>query len=254
VGLVIVEAWGLTETTAPGTTNPLDRVRPGTVGRPFPGVEVALDDGGEILVHGPNVFKGYHNRPADNAEAFTQIDGKRWFRTGDLGRFDDAGYLVIVDRKKEIEVLDTGKKIAPIAVEETLKTVSPYVGEVCLVGTGRKFAGALIQPNFDRLVGWADEHRVAYDKTALVVKPDPTGAPMTYAVGPDLLAAPQVVKLFEEEVAKSNARVADYERIRAFRLVPHVFSVDRDELTPSLKKKRRVILQHYSEEVESMFR
>jgi long-chain acyl-CoA synthetase len=235
-GIVIVEAWGLTETSAPGTTNPYTRVRPGTVGEPFPGVEIALDDEGEILIRGPNVFARYHNRPQEDAACFVELDGKRWFRTGDIGRFDEAGYLKIVDRKKELEVLDTGKKIAPVSVEEMLKTVSPYVGEACVVGTGRKFAGALIQPNFDRLVQWADQHGVAYDKSALVVKPDPTGAPTTYTVGRDLLAAPQVQKLFEDEVAKCNARVADYERIRVFRLVPHVFSIERDEFTITLKK------------------
>lgn len=254
LGILIVEAWGLTETSAPGATNPLERVRPGTVGTPFPGVEIALDQDGEILIRGPNVFQGYHARPEEDAEAFVELEGKRWFRTGDLGEFDDAGYLRIVDRKKELEVLDTGKKIAPISVEETLKTVSPFVGEACLVGTGRKYAGALIQPNFDRLLGWAREQGVAFDEKDLVVKPDPTGTPMTYAVGKDLLEEPKVKALFEEEVAKANARVADFERIRAFRLVPHVFSIDRDELTITLKKKRRVILRNYADEVEAMFR
>ncbi|HUR69574.1 MAG TPA: long-chain fatty acid--CoA ligase [Candidatus Thermoplasmatota archaeon] len=254
VGIVIVEAWGLTETSAPGTTNPTDRVRPGTVGTPFPGVSIALDEDNEILVHGPNVFLGYHERPEETAEAFVLIDGKRWFRTGDIGRIDEAGYLKIVDRKKEIEVLDTGKKISPIFVEETLKTVSPYVGEACLVGTGRKFAGALIQPNLDRLVGWAREQGIPFDERALVVRPDATGSPMTYTVGGDLVDAPEVRALFEGEVAKANAKVADYERIRAFRLVPNVFSIERDELTITLKKKRRVILANYKDEIESMFR
>lgn len=253
VGILIVEAWGLTETSAPGTTNPLDRVRPGTVGTPFPGVRIALDPEGEVLVAGPNVFQGYHNRPQENAEAFVEIDGTRWFRTGDLGRFDDAGYLRIVDRKKEIEVLDTGKKIAPISVEETLKTVSPFVSEACLTATGRKFAGALIQPDFDRLVAWAREEKIPFDASRIVVKPDPTGTPMTYAVGDDLLRAPRVLALFEGEVAKCNARVADFERIRQFRLVPHAFTIDRDELTLTLKKKRRVILANYRALVDDMF-
>ena len=253
-GIVIVEAWGLTETTAPGATNSPWRVRPGTVGTPFSGVKVALDDEGEILVSGPNVFSGYHERPEENAASFVTIDGVRWFRTGDIGKLDDAGYLRIVDRKKEIEVLDTGKKISPIFVEETLKTVSPFVAEACLVGTGRKFAGALVQPNFDRLVAWARENKVAFDESAIVVRPDPTGQPMTYTVGEDLLRAPEVRKLFAAEIEKANAKVADYERIRAFWLVPHVFSIDRDELTITLKKKRRVIVEHYRDEIEAMFR
>ena len=275
VGILIVEAWGLTETSAPGCTNPHQRVRPGTVGKPFPGVDIALaDDGetaasgasedqaashlppgcGEILVAGPNVFQGYHRRPEESAAAFVEIDGKRWFRTGDIGRFDEAGYLQIVDRKKELEILDTGKKIAPVLVEETLKTVSPFVAEACLVGTGRKFAGALIQANFDRLVAWAKENGVAFDQGMIVVRPDPTGAPMTYTVGQDLLSDPKVQALFQDAVDKCNARVAEFERIRVFRLVPNVFSMERDELTVKLSKKRRVILEHYRDEVDAMFR
>lgn len=253
IGVPIAELWGMTEMAGPGTTNTLDRYKPGTVGWPIPGVDVALDDDGEVCVAGPNVFDGYHARPEENAALFFEADGCRWFRTGDVGRFDEDGALCIIDRKKEIEVLDTGKKLAPVAIEERLKTVSPLVAEACVVAHGRKYAGCLVQADFDRLVAWARERSVPFDESRIVVRPDPTGAPMTYGVGEDLLAHPEVHGLFTQEVERCNAHGADYERIRAFHLVPHVFSQDRDELTMTLKKKRRVILAHYAAEVERMF-
>ena len=254
IGVRVCELWGLTELTGPATTTTLDRFKPGSVGWACPGVEVMLAEDREICVSGPNVFVGYHTQPAENAAVFFTHDGKRWFRTGDVGELDEDGALRIVDRKKEIEVLDTGKKIAPISVEERLKSVSPMVAECCLVATGRKFAGVLIQPNYDRLVAWAREHHVRFDERTIVVKPDPTGAPMTYAVGRELLDDPRVRQLFQEAIDACNARSADFEAIRAFHLVPHAFTVDREELTPTLKKKRRVILAHYRDEIEPMFR
>lgn len=253
VGITVVELWGLTELTGPGTTNTLHRFKPGSVGWACPGVHVALDADGEIMVAGPNVFAGYHEQPAENAASFVEEDGRRWFRTGDIGTFDDDGALRIIDRKKELEVLDTGKKVAPVSIEERLKTVTPFVSEALFVATGRKYAGILIQPNYDRLVAWARAEGLVFDEGAIVVKPDPTGAPMTYAVGPELLADPRVQALYQRAIDECNARSADFERVRAFRLVPHTFTVDRDELTPSLKKKRRVILAHYRDHVEDMF-
>ncbi|HVM45640.1 MAG TPA: long-chain fatty acid--CoA ligase [Candidatus Thermoplasmatota archaeon] len=254
IGVRVYELWGLTELTGPGTTTTPDRFKPGSVGWACPGVEVMLDEDHEICVSGPNVFAGYHAKPEENAAAFFEREGKRWFRTGDVGTLDEDGALRIVDRKKEIEVLDTGKKIAPIAVEERLKTVSPFVGECCMVATGRKYAAMLIQPNYDRLLAWARERGVPFDETRLVVRPDPTGAPMTYEVGRDLLDDPRVRQLFQDAVDACNARSADFESIRAFHLVPHVFTVDRDELTPTLKKKRRVIHAHYRDGIEALFR
>jgi long-chain acyl-CoA synthetase len=188
VGIPILEGYGLTETSAPSNVNPPTRFKPGTVGPPFPGMEMTLAEDGEVLMKGPNIFSGYYNLPKETAEAFTE-DG--WFKTGDIGAFDDTGYLRIVDRKKELEVLNTGKKVAPVGVEEKLK-LSPFVGEALYTATDRKFAGCLIQPNFDALVSWADKSGIAYDKTKVVVKPDPTGQPMTYSVGRDLLDRPEV--------------------------------------------------------------
>ena len=249
IGIPIFEGYGLTETSAPSNVNPPRKFKPGTVGPPFPGMEMTLADDGEILMKGPNVFKGYYKLANETKDAFTE-DG--WFKTGDIGAFDEDGYLKIVDRKKELEVLDTGKKIAPVTVEEKLK-LSPFVGEALLVATDRKFAGCLVQPNYDKLVKWADENGIRYDKTKVVVKPDPTGQPMTYSVGRDLLDDPKVRELYQREVEECNKKVADFERIKAFELVDHAFTIDRDELTLTLKKKRRVIRKNYDALIEKMF-
>ena len=250
IGINLLEGYGLTETSAPSNVNLPRKFKPGTVGPPFPGMEMRLADDGEILMKGPNVFKGYYNLPGETKDAFTE-DG--WFKTGDIGAFDEDGYLKITDRKKELEVLNTGKKIAPVTVEEKLK-VDPYCGEALLVATDRKYAGCLIQPNFDMLVAWADKNGIPYDKSKIVIKPDPTGTPTTYAVGRDLVDDPKVKDLYQKAVDQCNAKCADFEQIRTFRLADHMFTVDRDELTPTLKKKRRVIHKNYQGLIEDMFR
>lgn len=249
IGVPIYEGYGLTETSAPSNVNLPWKFKPGTVGPPFAGMEQTLADDGEVLMKGPNVFKGYYNLPSETKEAFTD-DG--WFRTGDIGQFDEDGYLKIVDRKKELEVLNTGKKIAPVTVEEKLK-LDPLVADALLVATDKKFAGCLIQPNFDMLLDWANKNGVAYDKSKVVVKPDPTGQPMTYQVGMDLIESPQVRAHFQRIVDETNQKCADFERIKVFAFADHAFTMDRDELTPSLKKKRRVIVKNYKDRIDAMF-
>ncbi|HUR69154.1 MAG TPA: AMP-binding protein, partial [Candidatus Thermoplasmatota archaeon] len=249
IGVPIYEGYGLTETSAPSNVNLPWKFKPGTVGPPFPGMEMTLADDGEVLMKGPNIFKGYLNQPAETKDAFNE---EGWFKTGDIGKFDEDGFLAIVDRKKEIEVLNTGKKIAPVTVEEKLK-LNPLVADALLVATDRKFAGCLVQPNFDALVAWADKNGIAYDKNKVVVKPDPTGQPMTYQVGRDLLDAPQVRAQFQKAIDDTNARCADFEQIKTFAFADHAFTMDRDELTPTLKKKRRIIVQHYKTQIEGMF-
>lgn len=249
VGIPILEGYGLTETSAPSNVNPPSKFKPGMVGPPFPGMEMTLADDGEVLMKGPNIFQGYYKLPQETAEAFTE-DG--WFKTGDIGAFDEDGYLKIVDRKKELEVLNTGKKVAPVVVEEKLK-LSPFVGEALYTATDRKYAGCLIQPNFDKLVEWAKQNGVPFDASKVVVKPDPTGQPTTYSVGRDLLENPRVREVYQKAVQDCNAKCADFEQIRVFELIENMMSMDRDELTPTLKKKRRVVLKNYEPLVERMF-
>lgn len=249
IGVPIYEGYGLTETSAPSNVNLPWKFKPGTVGPPFPGMEMTLAEDGEVLMKGPNVFQGYYNLAGETKDAFTS---EGWFRTGDIGQFDEDGFLKIVDRKKELEVLNTGKKIAPVTVEEKLKG-NALVAEALLVATDHKFAGCLIQPNFDLLVDWANKNGVSHDKSKIVVKPDPTGQPMTYQVGRDLLDDRRVVELYQRIVDETNTRCADFEQVKAFCFADHAFTMDRDELTPTLKKKRRVIVAHYKPLVEGMF-
>jgi len=249
IGVPILEGYGLTETSAPSNVNLPRKFKPGAVGPPFPGMEMKLDEDGEVLMKGPNVFQGYYNLDKETAEAFTS-DG--WFRTGDIGTFDDDGFLKIVDRKKELEILSTGKNVAPVLVEETLK-VSDFVSEALAVGHGQKYVGILIQPNFDALVDWADKAGVAYDKSQVVVKPDPTGQPMTYQVGRDLLADSKVKALYQEAITTANTKLANFEQIKTFAFADHAFTMDRDELTPTLKKKRRIIRANYEEQIATLF-
>ncbi|MHB8603802.1 MAG: AMP-dependent synthetase/ligase, partial [Thermoplasmatota archaeon] len=260
VGVNILEGYGLTETAAPSNVNRPTKFKPGTVGPPFPGMEMTLADDGEILMKGPNIFKGYWNIPAETKEAFTD-DG--WFRTGDIGVFDDDGYLKIVDRKKELEVLDTGKKIAPISVEQKLME-SPYISEGMLVATGQKFAGALIVPNFDNLLRWAKQNGVAFDDKLVVKVKDPTGNEMAVRVGNDLIGDLKVTKLYEAEIAKTNEKCAEYERVKAFRLIPRAFTNpmlplplapgEDYEVTLTLKKKRKLIAKNFQDLIADMFK
>ncbi|MEA3199566.1 MAG: long-chain acyl-CoA synthetase [Thermoplasmata archaeon] len=249
VGIPILEGYGLTETSAPSNVNPPHKFKPGTVGPPFPGMEMTLAEDGEILMKGPNIFQGYHNLPKETAEAF---NAEGWFKTGDIGAFDEDGYLKIVDRKKELEVLNTGKKIAPVMVEEKLK-VNPLVGEALFVATDRKYGACLIQPNFDALVAWAKKEGIAFDGSKVVIKPDPTGQPMTYSVGRDLLDNPRTKALYQQIVDEMNRTLADFEQVRSFAFADNVFSMDRDEMTMTLKKKRRVIAKNYHDVIEGMF-
>jgi long-chain acyl-CoA synthetase len=195
------------------------------------------------------VFLGYYNLPKETKEAFTE-DG--WFRTGDLGEFDADGYLRIIDRKKELEVLSTGKKIAPIMVEEAMKT-SPYIGEVLLTATDRKFAACLIQPKYEVLLRWMGDNSVAFDKARVIRAKDTTGTEVITSVGDDVTQNPRVIALFQGEIDRINRQFSDYERVKAFRLIPNTISIARDELTPTLKKKRRVIVKNYQKLIEEMF-
>ncbi len=257
--LGIVEAYGLTESTGMVTSNPFHSYRAGSVGIPMPGVAVGLGDEEEVLLAGPAVFGGYLNLEAETSEAFVERDGRRWLRTGDVGRIDADGYLHIVDRIKELEVLDTGKMVAPLRVEEMLKGSSPLVEDAVLIGTGKKYVAALIQPAYDALLQWARKEGIAEasgdarDDPETVRLVDPTGEERTYGLGPRLLEHPRIRKAYEDAVEACNARLADFERIKRFDLVPHAFTVDRGELTPTFKKRRKIILSNHGPRIDALF-
>ncbi|NEA53894.1 long-chain fatty acid--CoA ligase [Streptomyces sp. SID13666] len=219
-GLVIVDAWGLTETTGVATTNSPGGFRFGSVGRPLDGVEVRTAEDGEILVRGPIVCAGYL-RPDGTVLPATDADG--WFPTGDVGRIDEDGYLWITDRKKEIIVLSSGKNVAPAAVENALKE-HPLIGQALVHGDGRPYLVALLVLDPELAPAWADRE------------------------GPEALRAE-----IARAVATANARLSRPEQIKRYHLLTDEWGPATGELTPSLKLKRRVIRSTYAEEIDSLY-
>ena len=231
IGLAILEGYGQTETSPIIATNTPEAYRIGTVGKPFPGVEVRLaDEDREILVRGPNVMKGYYRNEAATAEAFTP-DG--WLKTGDIGEFDADGFLRITDRKKDLFKTSGGKYVAPSRVENLLK-LHPLVNQVVAIGERRKFISVLIVPDFDRLAkelgAAAGESREAQ------------------------LARPEVRKRFEEALESLSSELASYELPKKFALLPRELTLEDGELTPTQKVKRKVVEEKYAAEIDAMYR
>lgn len=229
-GLNLVEGYGLTETSPVVTANPIDRIRLGTVGPPIPDVEVRIADDGEILVRGPNVMRGYYNKPDATREALR--DG--WFHTGDIGQLDAAGYLRITDRKKDLIVTSGGKKIAPQPIEASL-TSDPLVGEAVLLGDRRNFVSALIVPSFPAL-----DQRLRELKA--------TSAPRE-----ELVHRPDVIAEYQKVVDRVNQQLGQFERIKKFVLLPAEFTLARGELTPTMKVRRKVVEELWAAQIEDMY-
>lgn len=228
-GLTVLEGYGLTETTAPAAVNLPADLRIGTVGPPFPGTSVRVDDDGEVLVAGPHVFRGYCGRPDLTALAVT--DG--WFRTGDLGVLD-GGHLRITGRTKEIIVTAGGKNVAPAALEDRLRG-HPVVSQVVVVGDGRPFVGALVTLDAEMLPGW------------LASRGLPAMRPAEARRDPRVLAA------LEEAAAEASDAVSRAEAIRAVRVLEGDFSEANGYLTPSLKVRRDVVLHDFAADVEALY-
>jgi len=231
-GILVLEGYGLTETSPVVSVNRPEYYRFGTVGRPIPGVEVRIAEDGEILVRGPNVMLGYYNKPAETAEV---IDPDGWFHTGDLGSIDADGFLRITGRKKDIIVLANGKNVAPVPIEEQLKT-SPYIAEAVLFGDEQDVITALIVPNFEQTREWAKMQ-------GLLVQSDA-----------ELVALPEVKQLMKQEIDRLTTHLAEFEKVRRFTLLDHPFSIETGELTPTLKVRRHFIKQRYAKELEAMRR
>jgi long-chain acyl-CoA synthetase len=230
-GIPIFEGYGLTETSPVLTVNGWGAVRLGCVGRAIPNVELEIAEDGEILAKGPNIMKGYFNHPEATAES---IDAAGWFHTGDIGILDEDGFLAITDRKKEIIVNAYGKNIAPAPIENALKA-SRFIGQAMIIGDRRKFISALLVPDFEALAAWAEREGVpGADPGALV-------------------AEPKVRALFGAEVDAVNHRLARYEQIHAWELVPQEFSIEGGELTPTQKIKRRVVNTKYKSLIDAMY-
>lgn len=234
-GILILEGYGLTETSPVISMNHPAQWKFGTVGVPAPGVEVHIAEDGEILTRGPHVMKGYFNNEAATAEV---IDGEGWFHTGDIGLIDEDGFVKITDRKKNIIVLSNGKNVAPQPIESEL-VQSPFIDQIMLVGNERKNLAALIVPNFDALKAWAAENNVA------------TGG--TDGETPPLHETREVQQLIQGDIRSRLTDFADFEQVRRFKLLEKEFSQEADEMTPTLKLKRNVIMERYGDAIEEMY-
>jgi long-chain acyl-CoA synthetase len=232
MGMLVLEGYGLTETSPFVSVNRPDDFVFGTVGRPAPGTEVMIDAGtGEILVRGPQVMQGYLNDPAETARA---IDPEGWFHTGDIGELDEIGRIRITDRLKNIIVLANGKNVSPGPMEAAL-SMSKFIAQAVILGDRHPYAGALIAPDFDELGAWAAAQGV------------------TEMPPEQLVEQPAVAKLFDAEVRRSLDGFAVYERPRRIALLPRLLSEEEGELTPSMKVKNRVVVEKWADKIAYLF-
>jgi len=232
IGLPLAELWGMSETCGAGSVNPPGKIKLGTVGPPGPGVQIKLDSDGEVLVKADIVMVGYRNLPQQTAEAFTE-DG--WLRTGDIGAFDEDGYLTIVDRKKELIISAAGKNMSPANIEATLKSASPLIGQACCIGDRRPYNTALIVLDADFAPVWAAAQGI--EQTSL-----------------ESLAGDERVRAaVQEAIDGANAKLARVEQIKKFEIVAGDWLPGSDELTPTMKLKRKPIAAKYTETIDGMY-
>jgi long-chain acyl-CoA synthetase len=232
LGIELGELWGMSETCGVGTCNRPGEVRIGTVGPAEPGVEIKIADDGELLVRGDCVMTGYRNAPEKTAEA---IDSDGWLHTGDIGQLDDDGFLRIVDRKKEIIINAAGKNMSPANIEATIKSSSPLIGQAVCIGDRRRYNTALIVLDADFAPQWATQHGV-----------EATGFE-------ELAQEPAVIAAVGAAIDSANEHLARVEQIKRFTIVPGDWLPGGDELTPTMKLKRRPIDAKYEAEIESMY-
>jgi len=207
------------------------QIKPGTVGKPVLWTEEKIAEDGEILVKGPQVFKGYWNLPEATAEAFTE-DG--WFKTGDIGEFDKEGFLTITDRKKELFVTSGGKNVAPHPIELAI-TAKPYIDQACLIGDAEKYLTALIVPDFPEIQRYAKHNGI------------------TAGSDKELIENDQVKELIKKQVDAVNETLPRYEQIKYYKVLDKPFSVESGELTPTLKLKRRIVFEKFKDDIEKMY-
>ncbi len=249
MGITIIEGYGMTEVAAPSNLNPVGRFKPGTVGPPLAGVMQKIAEDGEILIKGDNVMMGYYKLPEETKEYFTE-DG--WLKTGDIGAFDEDGYLVFKERKKHILVLSTGKNVAPLPIEEALKR-SRWVDEALVIGDNEKFVAALIQPNYQPLLDMAQEQGLQYDPSKTEIMETATGEKIPVQVDQNLLKDEKVLELFRNVVERANSSFDPHEQVKKFQLLGEALSLEKDELTPTLKVKKDVIQKKYDNLIKEIY-
>ena len=231
LGLNVCELWGMSEISGAGTLNPPGRARVGTVGLPLPATEVRLADDGELLFRGPGVMSGYRGDPEKTAEA---IDADGWVHTGDVATIDADGYVTIVDRKKELIISAAGKNMSPSNIENTIKVTTPLLSAVAVIGDGRPFNVALVTLDPDAAAAYAEKAGVAAD-------------PAVLSKDPGLIAAVQA------GIDAGNAKLSRVEQIKKFEVLPSFWMPGGDELTPTLKLRRRPISEKYAAEIERLY-
>jgi long-chain acyl-CoA synthetase len=231
IGIRIHEGYGLTETSPVIAINSPRAHKIGTVGRPLSNVEVRIADDSEILVRGPNVFRGYWNRPEETGNAF--VDG--WFKTGDIGNLDEDGFLSVTDRKKDLLKTSGGKFIAPQPIENSIK-LNALIGTAVVLGDRRKFASVIISPYFPLLEEWAGANHVSF------------------ASRQELVANPKVKALYEGIIAEVNRGLARYETLKRVLLVPDEFTANDGTLTPTLKLRRKAIEDRYRKQIDDLYK
>jgi len=229
-GIEVLEGYGLTETVGAGTVNPPGEARIGTVGRPLPGVRIRIAADGEVLISGNPVFGGYHEQPEETELALE--DG--WLHTGDMGTLDEAGYLTITDRKKDVIITSGAKNVAPQRVEGALR-LSSYITEAMVFGDRRPYLVALLALDETELRAFAGKLGIGGKDWSALVRD------------------PRILKLIEEEVDRCNTRLARYEQVRRFRILPRSLSVAGGELTPTLKVRRSAVQERYRPLIEAMY-
>ncbi len=230
IGIQILEGYGLTESSPVISANNFNDYKFGTVGKPFPGVEIKLASDGEILARGPNIMQGYFKNKKETEASLK--DG--WLHTGDIGVFDDEGFLKITDRKKHLFKTSAGKYIAPTPIEN-LFTSSKYIDQFVLIGDRRMFLSALIVPDFEAVKEYADSHKIKYKSMN------------------DLLENEEIEKLFDKEIGQFQKKLANYERVRKFKLLDKPFTIETGEITPTLKVKRKLIEERFKNIIEKMY-
>jgi long-chain acyl-CoA synthetase len=231
IGLVILEGYGLTETSPLLSINTFEHVRLGTVGKPGLGIDIKIAPDGEILARGPNIMKGYYKKEAETREA---LEGG-WFHTGDIGQFDADGFLIITDRKKDLLVTSGGKNIAPQPIENMLKT-SPYITSGVVIGDRKRFISALVVPNFEKLQEYARAQGIAHSSLD------------------DLCRDRRIVAFLKAEVDRATPLLASYERIKRIAVLPRDFEIEKGEITPSLKVRRANVTMEYQALIDAMYR
>jgi long-subunit acyl-CoA synthetase (AMP-forming) len=232
LGLPVCELWGMSETTCCGTVNPPGAIRIGTVGKALANVELKLADDGELLVRGPLVMKGYRNEPDKTAET---IDPDGWLHTGDIATIDDDGYVRIVDRKKELMINASGKNMSPSNIEGTVKVSVPIAGSVVAIGDDRPYVVALLTLDPDAIAAFAQAQGLT------------DTSPAALADNPAVRAA------VEAGIKEANTKLARVEQIKKFKILPEVWEPGGDEVTPTMKLKRKPIAAKYADQIDALY-